>query len=112
MKENYCSERFLRLLNEHRREVMLVNLDVARNMKEMVEEMVAVKGSLINRHKGSNVLIKIGLACLAFPEPILSNIAGGLLVALGHYIEKKGGGNLKDLLEAVRELRSFLTPCH
>ncbi|MEM0233258.1 MAG: hypothetical protein QXP47_03150 [Candidatus Nezhaarchaeales archaeon] len=110
MKENYGSERFLRLLNEHRREGMLVNLDVARNMKEVIEELVAIKRSLIRRHQGSNMLIKLGLACLAFPEPLISNIIGGTLVTLGYYVEKARGCNdLKGLLEAVRELKPFLT---
>ncbi|MEM4468952.1 MAG: hypothetical protein QXS32_07815 [Candidatus Nezhaarchaeales archaeon] len=108
MERSYHDKNFLKLLDEYRGEVMPVRLDAARSLKEAFEEMVAVKRSLISKRKGSK-LMKVGLACIAFPEPILSNIVGGLLVALGCWMRGREGGNLKDMLEAVRELRSFLT---
>ncbi|MDH5816683.1 MAG: hypothetical protein QE164_07905 [Candidatus Nezhaarchaeota archaeon] len=49
---------------------MVVNLDVARSTKEMVEVMVTVEGPLISKSEGDDILTKLKLACLIFSELI------------------------------------------
>lgn len=93
--------------------MMLANLDVAHSMKGVVKELVNIKRLLMGKSKRSNTLVKLGLACLAFPEPLASNIAGGMLVTLGYCMGKvRKGNNLRDMLEAVRELRYLISSFH
>jgi len=47
--------------------------------------VIAIGGSLVDfwRKGGNSTLIKLGLALIAFPEPVISDIIGASLVALG-----------------------------
>lgn len=107
--EGNRDKQFLRLFNEHCKNMMLVDLDVAHSVREMVDELVNIKELLVSRNKKGKMLVKLGLACLAFPEPIASNIAGGVLLALGCCMGKtKKSIDIRDVVEAVRELRYSL----
>lgn len=111
--EGSYNKRSLRLVDKHCKEVTLVSLDVARSVKEVVEELVSVKKLLVDERRGCGKLMKLGLACLAFPEPVISNITGSMLLTLGYCMNKAGrSSNLRDMLKAIRELRHFLaSPC-
>ncbi|MEM4576362.1 MAG: hypothetical protein QW701_02725 [Candidatus Nezhaarchaeales archaeon] len=109
MKENY-NRYHLGLLNEYRKDMVPVYLDIARSIRGAVEELVKIKDLVTSKRNSGNMLIKMGIACLAFPEPIVSNIVGGSLVALGYCIKRaKKGCYLEGAFEALRELRRFLT---
>lgn len=108
MKKDY-NKRHVGLLNEYRRDVVPIYLDVARSVRETVEVLVSSKDLVVCRRNRGDLLIKMGLACLAFPEPIVSNIVGGSLLALGYCVKRaKKGCHLEGALEALRELRRFL----
>lgn len=111
--ERSHNKRFLSMLEEHCKNVMLIDLDVICNMKEAVQELMSVRKLLISKRNRCNKLMKLGLACLAFPEPIVSNIIGGVLLTLGYCVEKaKKDGNLMDMVEAVRELKRLIASSH
>lgn len=100
----------LKLVSKHHRDLALVSLDVANNIKEVAEEVVNIGKSLVNEREKRSKLMKLGLACLAFPEPVVSNIIGSTLLTLGYYVEKaRKGSTLRDMLEAIRELKNILT---
>lgn len=58
-------------------------------------------------------LMKLGLTCLALPEPVVSNVIGGMLLTVGYFMSKgTRGGSLGDMVEAVKELRRLLELPH
>ena len=81
--------------------------DVERAIEEVRGELKDVKALLTKRCSKGGLLVSLGLACLAFPEPVFSNAAGAALIALGRLLERRTAG-LEDLAEALREVRSVL----
>jgi hypothetical protein len=69
------------------------------------------------RSKNQSKLIKVGLAIIAFPDPTISDVVGGLLVAAGMvqagirrrtmYVEDVGK-TFQNTLRDIRSLRSEL----
>lgn len=55
--------------------------DFAKSMKEATTEAAATKK--LWRQKNNSMLIKVGLALIAFPDPTISDILGSMLVAAG-----------------------------
>lgn len=55
--------------------------DTLWTMKETIESVKATK--TLWRQKNNSMLIKVGLALIAFPDPTISDILGALLVAAG-----------------------------
>ncbi len=55
--------------------------DLAKSLRGTAEEVKAAKK--LWRSKNNSMLIKVGLALIAFPDPTISDIVGGLLVAAG-----------------------------
>lgn len=56
-------------------------IDLLRAMTDTTKEVKATKE--FTRKGGNSILIKLGLALIAFPEPVISDIIGVSLVALG-----------------------------
>jgi hypothetical protein len=61
-------------------------VDLAQVLKETTSAAKAVKP--LWRSKNNSLLMKVGLALIAFPDPTISDVVGGLLVAAG--IVQKG----------------------
>jgi len=67
----------------------------------------------LSRKGGSSILIKVGLALIAFPDPTVSDIAGAALVAAGliHTKIKRSALHLEDVYktfpQVVKELGSI-----
>jgi hypothetical protein len=55
--------------------------DLAQALKATANEAETTKQ--LWRAKNKSVLIKVGLALIAFPDPTISDVIGGLLVAAG-----------------------------
>jgi len=81
-------------------------LEVGRALESVRDELRSVEALLTRRGKGG-LLVGLGLACLALPEPVLSNIAGATLVALGRVLQRRSS-SIKDLVEALKEVTWFL----
>jgi len=56
-------------------------IDVIQTMKETTKEVKATKQ--LWRKGNNSILIKLGLALIAFPDPTISDIIGTVLVAAG-----------------------------
>ena len=56
-------------------------VDVAQTMTETIKEVRATKR--LWRKGNNSILIKLGLALIAFPDPTISDIVGTVLVAAG-----------------------------
>jgi len=87
-------------------------LERARSAFEVGRALEGVRGelrgveALLTRHGKGGLLVGLGLACLALPEPVFSNITGATLVALGRVLQRRGS-SIKDLIEALREVAWF-----
>jgi hypothetical protein len=55
--------------------------DLAQTMKETAKEAKTTKQ--LWRTKNKSMLIKVGLALIAFPDPTISDVVGAALVAAG-----------------------------
>ena len=93
-------------------DVALTRAQAMCNVKQAVEDLRGdlkrVRALLTTRNSKGGLLVSLGLACLAFPEPVFSNIAGAALIALGRLLERRGA-SIKDLAEALKEVRSILS---
>lgn len=89
--------------------------DVIRTIKETTKEVKATKQ--LWRKGNNSILIKLGLALIAFPDPTISDIIGTVLVAAGTvqmgirrrtiYVEdvyKTFHGTLKDMWTIKRSV--------
>jgi len=56
-------------------------IEVIQTMKETTKEVKATKQ--LWRKENKSILIKLGLALIAFPDPTISDIIGTVLVAAG-----------------------------
>jgi hypothetical protein len=56
-------------------------MDVVQTMTETTKEIKATKR--LWRKENNSILIKLGLALIAFPDPTISDIIGTVLVAAG-----------------------------
>ena len=63
--------------------------------------------ALLTRDGKGGLLIGLGFAFIAFPEPLFSNITGAALVSLGRAFQRRGS-SIKDLAEALEEVTRFL----
>lgn len=102
------------LIEKHKclEDVALTRTQAMYDLKQVVEDLRGdlkrVEFLLTTRNSKGGLLVSLGLACLAFPEPVFSNIAGATLIALGHLLERRGA-SIKDLAEALKEVRSILS---
>ena len=78
-------------------------LEVRRALEDARSELKDVKALLTGRGKGG-LMVGLGLACLAFPEPVFSNITGATLIALGRVFQRSNS-SLKDLVRAFKEIK-------
>ncbi|MEM3641422.1 MAG: hypothetical protein QXH37_05840 [Candidatus Bathyarchaeia archaeon] len=67
----------VRVLNELKESYV----DSLKTVKEATEEVKMAKQ--LWRGGDKSILIKVGLALIAFPEPIISDVLGSFLVAVG-----------------------------
>jgi len=81
-------------------------LDARRALEDLRSDVKNLKALLTRDGKG-DLLIGLGLAFIAFPEPLFSNITGAALVALGRAFQRRSS-NIEDLAEALREVTRFL----
>ena len=81
-------------------------LDARRALEDLRGDVKNVKALLTRDGKGG-LLIGLGLAFIAFPEPLFSNITGATLVALGRAFQRRSS-SIEDLAEALREITRFL----
>ena len=90
-------------------------MDVMQTMTETIKEVKATKQ--LWRKGNNSILIKLGLALIAFPDPTISDIIGTVLVAAGTvqlgirrrtiYVEdvyKTFHGTLKDMWTIKRSV--------
>jgi len=82
--------------------------DIGQAVEDLRGDLKRVRALLTTRNGKGGLLVSLGLACLAFPEPAFSNIAGATLIALGRLLERRGA-SIKDLAEAFKEVRSILS---
>jgi hypothetical protein len=82
--------------------------DIKQAVEDLRGDLKRVRALLTTRNSKGGLLVSLGLACLAFPEPVVSNIAGAALIALGRLLERRGA-SIKDLAEAFKEARSILS---
>jgi len=55
--------------------------ELTKAMKGTIEEARATKQ--LSRQRNNQILIKLGLALIAFPDPTISDVVGAFLVAAG-----------------------------
>jgi len=82
-------------------------LDARRALEDLRSDVKNMKALLTRNSKGGP-LIGLGLALIAFPEPLFSNITGAALVALGRAFQRRSS-SIKDLAEALEEVTRFLS---
>jgi len=85
---------------------VLSALDARRALEGLRSDVKNVEALLTRDGKGG-LLIGLGLAFIAFPEPLFSNITGATLVALGRTFQRRSS-SIKDLAEALEEVTRFL----
>lgn len=94
-------------------------VDTVRELNQSYKETVgAVKGSVTELHMAKSLwrkhnqsrLVKLGLALIAFPDPTISDVVGGFLVAVGFLQAKMRRSTLhiedvyKTFPEVIKEL--------
>jgi hypothetical protein len=89
------------------KELVEARAEVLRGVEGVAEDSTRVKAFLMKKYSKGGLLVKLGVACLVFPEPIgFSDVIGGVLIALGRGLERRSS-YLEDLAEAIRELKSM-----
>ncbi|MCX8170848.1 MAG: hypothetical protein N3E47_02575 [Candidatus Bathyarchaeota archaeon] len=53
-------------------------------------------------------LITAGMACIIFPEPVISEITGSMLIAAGVLIESRRGPTITDVFREIRRITNDL----
>ncbi|MEM2400854.1 MAG: hypothetical protein QW305_06655 [Candidatus Bathyarchaeia archaeon] len=84
--------------------------DALNTIGSVVGEVKSVKrlaGGSKSGDLGSK-LIAAGMACVIFPEPIISDIAGSMLIATGMLIKSRRGPTLTDVFRETRRVMSML----
>jgi len=85
--------------------------DLTQAMKGTIEEVKAT--NQLWRDKNKPVLIKVGLALIVFPEPVISDILGTFLIAAGtvqHGIRRRTiyiENVYKTFQDTVKEIRTL-----
>ncbi len=82
-------------------------LETAQALEDMRNKLRRVEELLTRRGRGG-LMVSLGLALVALPEPVFSNIAGGMLVILGRVLQRRSS-NIKDLVGALTEATQLLT---
>lgn len=81
--------------------------EVAKVTNNFTKEIGFVK-RLIDGSKNKNSLgskmITAGLACLAFPEPFISDIIGLTMIAAGSLIVRASGPTIRDILKEYKKI--------
>lgn len=100
------------------------NIKMARELKlfgqTINDAAIALKNSIqvikpIKRLAGSpsgndlsSKLIAAGMMCIAFPEPVISDITGTILVAAGVALKKRCGPTIADIFKETGKIVSNL----
>ena len=88
------------------KELVEARAEALRGVVSVAEDSRRVRALLMKKYSKGGLLVKLGVACLVFPEPIgFSDVIGGVLIALGRGLERSS--HLEDLAEAIRELKSM-----
>lgn len=61
---------------------------------------------LVGGHRGdlSSKLIAAGVACIAFPEPVVSDMIGSMLIAVGISIKRRKGLTATDVFKEAKRI--------
>jgi len=82
-------------------------LNAVNGVVSTVKYVKRLTGGPGGRDLGSK-LVAAGMACVIFPEPILSDIAGWMLITAGMLIKSRRGPTLTDLPKETRRVMSTL----
>jgi hypothetical protein len=89
------------------KELVGTRAEVLRCLGDVTKDSRSAKVLLMKKYGKGCLLVKLGVACLVFPEPIgFSDVIGGVLIALGRSLEKRSLC-LEDFVEVIRELKSM-----
>ncbi|MEM2560323.1 MAG: hypothetical protein QXD53_06010 [Candidatus Bathyarchaeia archaeon] len=84
--------------------------EAATALKNVIQVTKSIK-RLAGSPSGSNLsskLITAGMACIAFPDPTISDVIGTALVATGVALKKKSGPTIIDIFKENRKIMASI----